>query len=373
MSRNKKNQRSFPKGTLARFFPTRQPVSVSRKTPGAAPGTITHIGRKRVDSIDIRIYDYNESRVSTAQTKSPDECLRYRDNGAVTWFRVTGLHDTETIKTLLDGFGIHPLIQEDVVNTGQRPKVEVYDRQVFMVLKAIRVTDEKIEYEQISIVLGKDFVFSFQESDYPVFSAIENRIQYENTRLRRKGSDYTAYALIDIVADYYFAALDEMSSQIDLIEDALLLNTDRDHLVNIHNLKRELSRFRKKVWPLRDSLNTLLRDDNELIRDETKLFIRDVYDHVIQVIDSLDNYREIVTSLHDMYMTNISNKMNEVMQVLTIIATIFIPLTFIAGVYGMNFEYMPELAWKWAYPATWSIMLLITGGMILYFKRKRWF
>ncbi|MFA5669226.1 MAG: magnesium/cobalt transporter CorA [Balneolaceae bacterium] len=356
-----------------RFSPNRKRNHVIPKKPGSAPGTIAHVGKKVLNDIIIHIHDYDSTHLTVKKVNKVEDSKSFVNTDAVTWVQVMGLHDTEALKTLWNEFQIHPLVQEDIVNTRQRPKIEAYGDQIFIVLKMIRIENDKIELEQVSIVLSKNFVFSFQESDNPFFDPIKARLQYEKTKLRTEGTDYTAYALMDIIVDYYFTVLEEINTQIDEIEDELLLNVEQNHLNNIHSLRRELIRIRKSIWPLRDSLNSLLRDESPLIKNETKLFFRDVHDHVVQAIDNIDNFREMVTSLHDMYMTNISNKMNEVMKVLTIIATIFIPLTFIAGVYGMNFSYMPELEWKWSYPLVWVLMVIMMAGMIYYFKKKKWF
>ncbi len=356
-----------------RFSPTRFKKIRSSKKPGSAPGTIAHVGKKVLNDIIINIHDYDLTHLTVKKIDEIEECKPFVATEAVTWVQVMGLHDIDTLKKLWDEFDFHPLVQEDIVNTNQRPKVEIYGEQIFIVLKMIRIENNVIEHEQVSILLGKNFVFSFQESDNPFFDAIKVRLEMEQTRLRKGGTDYTAYALMDTIVDYYFTVLEELSIQIDEIEDELMLDVEQEHLKSIHNLRRELIRIRKSIWPLRDSLNSLLRDDYPLIKSETKLYIRDVYDHLVQAIDNVDNFREMVSSLHDMYMTNISNKMNEVMKVLTIIATIFIPLTFIAGIYGMNFNYMPELAWKWSYPIVWVGMLIVTAFMIYYFRKKKWF
>jgi magnesium transporter len=274
-------------------------------------------------------------------------------------------------------------VQEDIVHTSQRPKVEPYDDAVFLVMRLIthKPTDNgsKVLYsEQVSIVLGKNYVLSFQESDNPIFEPILKRLELPNTRLRRLGPDYLAYALIDCIVDHYFSSLDLISESIEEIEEELISEPNKHHLHRIHSLRSDLMVFRKSVWSLRDGINSLIRDESPLISEEVKLFLRDVYDHLIQVIDNIENSREMIYSLYDMYMSTLSNKMNEVMKVLTIIATIFIPLTFVAGIYGMNFNpesspmNMPELNWYWGYPASLAIMIVIAIIMLFYFRKKRW-
>tara|TARA_R110002126_G_scaffold42758_1_gene123028 strand:+ start:845 stop:1930 length:1086 start_codon:yes stop_codon:yes gene_type:complete len=342
------------------------------KDIGSAPGTLTHIGLKKLDEVTIDIHDYDNDRLDIKRVEKITECIPYVDSPNPTWVQVKGLHDIELLKELWDEFNFHPLIQEDILNTTQRAKIEDYGEQIFIVLKMIYFEDGNFEQEQVSIVFTEKFIFSFQESDRKIFLPIKERLNMENTRMRKSGPDYMAYALMDIIIDYYFSALEEINDGIVQIEERLWSDDDNESLPQIHKVRRQLLQFRKCVWPLRDTINSLVRDESHLIKEETRLFLRDVTDHTLQIVDTLDNNREMVSSLHDMHQTNISNKMNEVMKLLTIIATIFIPLTFIAGIYGMNFAYMPELGWQYSYPIVWGIMILVTIGMLIYFKRKNW-
>jgi magnesium transporter len=308
----------------------------------------------------------------------------YLNNKSKTWIQVRGLHDIEKLQTVWDYFNLHPLVQEDIVSTSQRPKVEPYPDAVFLVLRMItRNTNDgqssNMDMEQVSIVLGKNYVLSFQESDEPIFDPILKRLELSSTRLRRLGPDYLAYALIDTIVDHYFHALDIIGESIELLEEDIINDPQEHQLQKIHALRRDLIFFRKSVWSLRDGINSLIRDDSPLISEDVKVFLRDVYDHIVQVIDNIENNREMVYGLYDMYMSGLSNRMNEVMKVLTIIATIFIPLTFIAGIYGMNFDpeasplNMPELQWYWGYPLALLVMVIMTAGMVVYFKKKNWF
>lgn len=344
-----------------------------KKKVGSAPGTLTHIGAQKIESVTIDLHDYGLNHLEIKTIDSILECHPYVNTENPTWVQVRGLHEIDKLKALWDEFMFHPLIQEDILNTNQRPKIEDYGEQIFVVLKMIYIEEGELKQEQVSIVFSEKFVFSFQESDKQIFSPIKQRLNVNNTRMRKGGPDYMAYALIDIIIDYYFEALEVLNNRIEVVEDILWSSSDKDTLADIHQTRRQLIQFRKNAWPLRDNMNSILRDESPLIADETKLFLRDVYDHTVQILDTLDNNRELLAALHDMYMTNISTKMNEVMKVLTIIATIFIPLTFIAGIYGMNFSYMPELQWKWSYPIVWVVMILVTIGMIFYFRRKKWF
>lgn len=355
-----------------KIIPARIKRKFQSKEIGSAPGTLTHIGEKKVEDVIIEIHDYSNEHLEIQKIQSIEECKPFVDTPNPTWVQVKGLHDIPHLKKLWDEFDFHPLIQEDILNTTQRPKIEDYGQQLFMVLKMLYIEDGILEQEQVSIVFTDKFIFSFQESERKIFAPIKERLAVENTRMRKGGPDYMAYALMDIIIDYYFGVLEDLNEQIEHTEDELWAGEDVNALASIHRLRRQLLQFRKNIWPLRDSINSLIRDESPLVKDETKLFFRDVSDHAIQIVDNLDNNREMVSSLHDMYQTNISNKMNEVMKVLTIIATIFIPLTFIAGIYGMNFEYMPELSWHYSYPVAWIVMILVTAGMVIYFKRKDW-
>ncbi|WP_073062918.1 magnesium/cobalt transporter CorA [Fodinibius roseus] len=348
--------------------------------PGTAPGTVEYMGQQRVEEVQIALYDYDESHVDRLSVTDIEECQPYLENPSKTWINVNGLHDTEKLKSIWSFFELHPLIQEDIVNTGQHPKMEVYDNCIFFVLRMFMYSKEHkaLHSEQVSIVLGPNYVLSFLETDTNHFQPILDRLTVQGGRMRTQPVDYLAYALIDTVVDHYFTALDQIGDTILHIEEGLFENDEEDLLHQIHKVRQETALFRKAIRPLREALNTAIRDESPLISDHTKLFLRDVYDHIIQVIDTMESYRDMVLSLHDLYMSNISNRMNEVMKVLTIIATIFIPLTFIAGIYGMNFNpeaspyNMPELNLFWGYPASLVLMTVIAVGMVFYFKQKGW-
>ena len=352
----------------------------SSKKPGSAPGTVEHIGRKRVDEVTITIHDYDESHVDRIPIDTIEDSRPYLDNPSKTWIKVQGLHDVQKLKTIWSYFDLHPLIQEDIVNTSQRPKVEQYDNCTFIVMRMLYYSKEQqaIDKEQISIILGENFVLSFQESDQPIFEPVVERLNIAKSRMRTFGPDYLAYALIDNVTDHYFSILNVLGEQLEDIEDELMDDPDEKTFQRIHALRKEVSFARKSIWPTRDMLNAIIRDESDFIEDSTKLFIRDVYDHIVQIIDNIENYRELIMGMHDMYMSYVSNKMNEVMKVLTIIATIFIPLTFVAGIYGMNFNpeaspyNLPELNWYWGYPAFWGVMIVLATIMVIFFKRKDW-
>lgn len=354
-----------------------------RKKPGDAPGTLIHTGERVLDDILITVHDFDEEHFTSLPVKEVEKLSPFLKSKSKTWLQVRGLHDIDKLKSIWNYFNLHPLVQEDIVSTNQRPKIELYNDFIFIVLRSltpgsVNGDNININNEQISIVLGKNFVLSFQESNEPIFEPIIKRLELEGTRLRKLGPDYLAYALLDCIVDHYYSTLDALEGTIDIIEREIMYNPQNHHLQQIHSLRSDLGIFKKSIWSLRDGLNSLIRDDSPFVGDEVKIFIRDVYDHLIQVIDTLENIREMIYSLYDMHMSNISNRMNEIMKVLTIIATIFIPLTFIAGIYGMNFNpnsspwNMPELNWYWGYPVSIGLMVVVTLLMLVYFRRKRW-
>jgi len=346
---------------------------ISKKV-GLPPGTLIHIGEEKVEKTKITLLDYDELHFQEKEMETIDECFPVKDKPTVTWINVDGLHRAEILETIGDCFRLHPLVLEDILNTGQRPKVEDFGDYIYIVLKMLHSEDTngEIVEEQLSLVLGPTFVISFQEREGDVFDPIRERIRNGRGRIRKMGSDYLAYALIDSVVDNYFIALEKLGEEIEFLEEELVTNPTTETLQVIHDLKRELVFLRKSVWPLREIISGLERGESTLIRESTGIFLRDVYDHTIQVIDTVETFRDIVSGMLDIYLSSVSNRMNEVMKVLTIIATIFIPLTLIAGIYGMNFQYMPELGWRWGYPMVWLVMLAIGALMLVYFRRKKW-
>ncbi|MFP8488997.1 magnesium/cobalt transporter CorA [Gracilimonas sp. Q87] len=344
------------------------------KEPGQAPGTLQFTGEKRIENVQLNLLDYDVEQLGEYDITEIEESKPYLESPSKTWVNVLGLHDVEKLKHIWSYFGLHPLIQEDILNTNQRAKIEEYPDQVFFVLRMMSIMEEtgELNVEQVSIVLYEDSVLSFQEDDYPIFEPVLHRLRNKAPRLRKEGPDYLAYALIDTIVDHYFKVMEKLGDEIEILEDHIISSADDDIPEQIHALRRKVLYLRKAIWPLRDSLNNLLREESPLINEENKIYFRDVHDHLVQIIDGIENYRDMIIGMLDMYMSQVSNKMNEVMKVLTIIATIFIPLTFLAGIYGMNFEYMPELSVKWAYPAIWVIMILTTIGMLIYFRKKKW-
>lgn len=317
---------------------------------------------------------YSKDDWTEKQCSNLEELLEEKCTSDVSWVHLSGIHKVDIIEKIGNQFNIHPLVLEDIVNANQRPKLEESKDYVYIVLKMIHYapSTQKIEFEQISMVVGNNYIISFQENDNNTFQQIRDRIKNTNGKIRAKGVDYLAYALIDCIVDYYYVALEYLGEKIEILEDQLMVDPGPHVLQEIHSLKTEMLFVRKAIWPLREIINVLARGDSPLFNQGTLIYLRDVYDHVIQIIDTVEMYRDMVTGMFDIYISSVSYKLNEVMKVLTIIATIFIPLTFVVGLYGMNFKYMPELEWEWGYPAVLLFMGFITIFMISYFRRKKW-
>jgi magnesium transporter len=349
---------------------------IKKRSPkvGLPPGTLVHIGEKKVEKARITIMDYDETNLEEKEAKTIEESFSFKDKPTVTWINIDGLHEVEIIEKLGSHFGLHPLLLEDILNTDQRPKMEDYGDYIFVVLKMLYPGENKdeIEAEQVSLILGSNFIISLQESEGDVFNPIRDRIRKSKGRIRKTGSDYLAYALLDAIVDNYFLILENVGEKIEDTEQQLATNPSSETLQYIRELKNEMIFLRKSIWPLRELINGLERCESTLIHQSTGAYLRDVYDHTIQIIDTVESYRDMISGMVDIYLSSISNKMNEVMKVLTIFASIFIPLTFVAGLYGMNFEFMPELKWHWGYFALLAVMALIGISLVFYFKRKRW-
>ncbi len=347
---------------------------------GLPPGTIVHVGDKRTETVKITVIDYSKDHFQTKEVSDIEEVFPFRDSPSVTWINIDGIHDVTVIERLGTHFSIHPLVLEDILHTTQRPKIEDFEDYIYVVLRMFYYQDKtdeldndsEIVSEQVSLILGRNFVISFQEAGGDTFDPVRMRIKNSKGRIREMGADYLAYSLIDSIVDNYFVILEKLGERIELLEDDLLDNPTPDTLEELHVLRNEMIFLRKSAWPLREVLNNLLRGESSLITKHAQIYIKDVYDHTIQVMDTIETYRDMLSGMLDIYLSSISNRMNEVMKVLTIIATIFIPLTFLAGVYGMNFHYMPELAWKWSYPVLWCIMAAIGIFMASYFRKKKW-
>jgi len=332
------------------------------------------VGEERYERVKLSVISYDQVNLQEKEINKVEEVFSFRKKPSVTWLNINGVHQIETLEQVGKHFGLHPLVLEDIANAGQRPKMEDFDDYIFVVLRMLRFDEKENETktEQISLLLGPDFVISFQEKEGDVFDSIRERIRNNKGRIRKMGADYLAYALMDAVVDNYFMILEKLGETIEEIEEKLVTNPTSETLHTLHDLKREMVFLRKSVWPLREVINRLERSESPLINKSTYVYLRDVYDHTIQVIDAVETFRDMLSGMLDIYLSSISNRMNEVMKVLTIIATIFIPLTFIAGIYGMNFRYMPELEQAWSYPAILILMVIITIVMLVYFRRKKW-
>jgi len=323
----------------------------------------------------LSMIQYNEEQVSFITPESIEEILAMQEEGMVNWVNVNGLADQDLIKRLCGYFHLEALTIEDILNTEHRPKAEDFDRYFLLITKMImRRPDGTIEYEQVSIVITQFGVLTFQETPGDCFGPVRDRLKTGVGRLRRQKSSYLAYAILDVITDNYFSLLEWLGDQLENKEDAAALETSGNRfMVDLQSIKADLNRMRRTVWPVREAVGDLLHSQSEILEEGIDPFLRDLYENTVQVIESLEIYREAAASIQEVYLSSVSNRMNEVMKVLTVISTLFIPLTFIVGVYGMNFRHMPELDLPWAYPATWGGMVLIALGMLAFFKRKKWF
>lgn len=342
---------------------------------GLPPGTLIHVGEKREGEVGLHLIHYG---TDVLEEKSLSNFTEYENKEIKTegieWLDVVGLHDTALIEQIGKKFSIHPLALEDILNTEQRPKIDEYDDFLYIVLKMLDLDEETgaLTIEQVSFILKENLVISFQERKGDVFDSVRERIRNTAGRFRKLGADYLLYALMDSVVDNYFVILEKFGEQVEETEELLLTHPDQETVRSIYRMKRELLTLRHAVWPLREAVSSIRKTEHILVQSQTQTYFSDLYDHVIQNIDTVENFRETVSGMLDLYLSSISNRMNEVMRVLTVIATLFIPLTFIVGVYGMNFKYMPELEWHWGYPFVWILMACIALVMMYWFKRKKW-
>ncbi len=344
------------------------------KKAGLPSGTLVYTGEKKDEQVKIHVINFDEANFQESELDSIDACIPYKDKPGVTWINVDGVHNVPLLEKLGDCFGLHRLVMEDIANTDQRPKTEDYGDYLYIVLKMLSAgKNGEIVTEQLSLVLGPNFVLSFQEGiEGDVFPLIRERLRSGKGRVRKMGADYLAYSLLDAVVDNYFVILEKFGDKIESIETELIGNPTQQTVQRIYQLKREMIFLHNAVWPLREVVSNIGKHESPLIKEATAPYLRDVYDHVVHIIDSVDIYREMLSSMLDMYLSSVSNRLNEVMKVLTAISLIFMPLTFIVGVYGMNFKYMPELEWRYGYFITLLAMLGIGVVMLLYFKRKKW-
>ena len=361
------------------------------KKIGLPPGTLVYLSDsvEPKENVLITIFDFNEDYYNEKQNALVEDCVQPK-NGFIRWINVDGVHDLEIIEKICTQFKVHSLTQEDIVNTEQRPKVDEYSEEnyLYFVIKMLYLKKEKLnngeehsnetlklQAEQISLILGKNYVISFQETIGDIFDPIRTRIRAGKGKIRKKGSDYLTYLLIDSVIDNYFLVLEKIGENIEKLEDLLIKNEESFSINEIYNFKREILVLRKSTWPMKELMLELETSDyaNQFFEEKTLLYMRDIYDHIMEVIESIEIYREILAELVNQNISLETKKANDVMKVLTVIATIFIPLTFISSVYGMNFKYMPELAYDWFYPLLWLFYILISIIMIIFFRKKHWF
>jgi magnesium transporter len=344
------------------------------KKAGLSPGSLIHIGEAYVDKSRISVISYDETSFAEGKITSINDLQSQKDKPGITWINMDGLQDVNLLEEIGKTFGLHPLVLEDILNTDQRPKTEDYCGYIYIVLRnySSQVNGD-LHSEQVSIILGKNFVLSFREKGSSLFDSIEKRLRADKGRIRKYGADYLVHSIIDNIVDNYFIVLENMEEKIEFLEDDLVRQTTTATLQEIHILKRELILLRKSLWPLKEAISSLERSDSTLISEATGIYFKDIFDHVIAVIDTVETFRDMLSGMLDIYLSSVSYRLNEVMKVLTIIATIFMPLTFLAGVYGMNFKFMPELEWRWGYFGLLGIMLAIALFMVFYFKKKKWF
>ena len=357
----------------SRSLHQRHTRAIGRKA-GLPPGTLVHVGEQHMERTNIHRIQYDAERFHEERDLSPAACFPVPPEQGITWIRVCGLHQVEAVEAVGKALNLHPLLLEDILNTGQRPKAEDYGDTLFLVMKAHALDAEsgEIVTEQVSLVLAKDLVVTFHEKENGLLRPVLERLRTGHARIRRLGADYLAYVILDAVVDRHFVVLEQLGEQLGGLDDELMKEPDSRTLQRIHRLRSELIYLRKSVWPLREAVSTLERNETGLIMDATQIYLRDAYDHTARAIDTLETYRDVVAGMMEIYMSVISNRINEVMKVLTVFASIFIPLTFLVGVYGMNFEHMPELHMRYGYFYLWGFMFAATGGMLYYFRRKKW-
>ena len=356
-------------------------INISHKKKGMSPGSLIFTGEQKTEKVSVSLFDYNSGNFSETSIDDLNDLEKYKNNSNVTWINVVGLHDINILDTIGNIFGIHPLVLEDILNVSHNPKIEDYENFLFLVVKMINYKEDIniLDIEQVSLIIGKNYIITFQEKNGDVFEPIRNRIRTAKGLVRKYNEDYLAYRILDSIIDNYFSVLENFDDRIEDIEDQILAQPDESSLEEIHHLRKELIKLRRAVSPLREMIFTIEKERFNLIQKTTYVYLRDLSDHIKQIIDTIENYREFINGLLEVYLSNASQRMNEVVKLLTIISTIFIPLTFIVGIYGMNFRTdasrwnMPELDWAFGYPFVMALMVVIAVTLIIFFKKKRWF
>ncbi len=350
----------------------RRKDSRRRRKVGMAPGVMMHVGERKMDRVRITVTDYGPELLETKEISSLGE-LSQQSAGSVRWISVSGLHDTDLMGELSRQFEIHPLLMEDILNPDQRPKMDVMENVLFLVLRRVRFESGDLQSETISIVRKPGLILTFHEEPTDVFDPIRERLTVSSSRMRASGSEYLAYAMMDVVMDHFLLVMDDVSDVLEQMEGVAIREPDTELVPGILELKRTLIGLQKIIRPMRDISTRLSREPGHVFKADMHPYLQDLWDHVIQGHDALENAQQMATTVLELYYSSISHRMNEVMKVLTIIATIFIPLSFIVGLYGMNFRYMPELEWKYGYLGVWCVIIGVVAGMVMYFKRKKWF
>lgn len=345
-----------------------------RKKAGLQPGAMVFSGPERTHPVRISVITYADGRIDERQDVSIENALISLDRPGVTWIDFNGIHDTTLVEKIGKHFSLHPLVLEDIVTTGQRPKFEDYGEYLFLTIKRISINPQPqtIGIEELSIIVGKNFVLTFQETEEDSFTPVKDRLRKGTDRFLKSGTDYLAYALIDMIVDNYFAVLEEVGELFEQVQNQVLATPTPMTLRMVYRLKNDLILMRRSIWPLRDVIIGLQRHESALLTHTTELYLRDVQDHTVQIMDTIETLRDMLAGTLDIYMSSVSNRLNQVMKVLTIIATIFIPLTFVVGIYGMNFDHMPELHWRYGYALIMAGMLLVAVGMLWWFRRNKW-
>ncbi len=340
-----------------------------RPPAGSSAGALAP--REGSEPLRIHVIDFRGAQLEERDVDDVEDLARYRGSDTVTWIEVEGVGDERALHRIGEIFEIHPLALADVVNTPQRPKAETYEHHEFLVCRMAQLHGREIETEQVSLVIGSHWVITFQPGAHDVFDPVRERIR-SNSLIRQMGADFLAYSLLDTLVDGYFPIIESLGDALEELEERVVAGKIERNAGAIHVIRRQLLFFHRILWQQRDAINTLLRGESRFVSPAIRVYLRDAHDHAVQILDLVEAFREMAVSLMEVHLSSISNRLNEVMRVLTVISTIFIPLTFLVGVYGMNFHHMPELAWRWAYPALWAVMIAIASAMFVGFRRRGW-
>jgi magnesium transporter len=340
---------------------------------GLPPGSLEQLNGQP-HAVQFSVIEYSDSKFFENEKATISECLDHISTPEKTWIQIIGVPDSMAVASIGKQFNLHPLVLEDILTAGQRSKLDIYGEQVFLIVRLLRYIreDQELRDDQVSIVFGPNYLISFLECEEDVFKPIKDRLKLENSRFRTEGTDYLAYSLIDTIVDYYLFALEKFDIHLDHLEEKLIYSSKLSILQSLQHAKRELIVLRKAAWPMREVINKFMHLESKIVKTSTQVYLRDVYDHTIQTIDMIEGMRDVLSGMLDIYLSSINIRTNDIMKVLTIVSTIFVPLTFITGIYGMNFDYMPELHWHFGYPVVLSVMVLIAIGMLFFFRHKKW-